>query len=135
MKERFMRFMQGRYGLDAMSRFLMFFGLGLVLLSSLFVNYLVVQGVYALGWLVLIYSYFRVFSRNIRKRYDENMKFLAKTAGIRGFFKKEFRQLKSRKVYHIYKCPSCKQKIRVPRGKGKIEIKCPKCGTTFIKRS
>ncbi len=76
-----------------------------------------------------------MFSRNVRKRYDENVRFLNKTAKIRGFFKSQKNLMAQRKDYHIYTCPGCKQKIRIPRGKGKIEIRCPKCGTTFIKKS
>ena len=90
---------------------------------------------YLLGWGCLIYAYFRMFSRNVRKRYDENVRFLNKTAKIRGFFKSQKNLMAQRKDYHIYTCPGCKQKIRIPRGKGKIEIRCPKCGTTFIKKS
>lgn len=80
---------------------------------------------YLLGWGCLIYAYFRMFSRNVRKRYDENVRFLNKTAKIRGFFKSQKNLMAQRKDYHIYTCPGCKQKIRIPRGKGKIEIRCP----------
>lgn len=90
---------------------------------------------YILGWAAIIYCYFRIFSKNITKRYAENQKYLAKTYKLRSFFYKQKELMKQRKVYHIYKCPSCKQKIRIPRGKGKIEVRCPKCGTTFIKKS
>ena len=69
------------------------------------------------------------------KRYAENQAFLAKTYGIRNFFRKQKNIWQQRRVYHIYTCPSCKQKIRIPKGKGKIEVRCPKCGTTFIKKS
>lgn len=90
---------------------------------------------YIIGWAAMIYCYFRLFSRNIQKRYAENQKFLAKTYNIRCFFNKQKNMFMQRRIYHIYKCPGCKQKIRIPRGKGRIEVRCPKCGTTFIKKS
>ena len=65
---------------------------------------------YLLGWGCLIYAYFRMFSRNVRKRYDENVRFLNKTAKIRGFFKSQKNLMAQRKDYHIYTCPGCKQK-------------------------
>lgn len=131
MREKFMRFMQGRYGMDQFGRFLS--GLTVVLLVvSLFSRY---QIWYLLALIVLIYSYFRMFSRNIAKRYAENQKYLAYTAKVRQLFFKKKNELQQRKTHHIYKCPQCKQKIRVPRGRGKIEIRCPKCNTRFVKNS
>ena len=84
---------------------------------------------------LLVYVYFRMFSRNIQKRYEENVKYLQMKGRIVSVFQKEKRMAQDRKVNHIYKCPSCKQKIRVPRGKGKICITCPKCRTEFTKKS
>lgn len=135
MKERIMRFMQGRYGVDTFCRFLLVAGLVVVFLSAFLGNGAVGMIFYLLGWVLIIYCYFRMFSRNVSKRYAENQAFLAKTYRIRSFFQKQKNIWKQRRVYHIYTCPNCKQKIRIPRGKGKIEIRCPKCGTTFIKKS
>ena len=135
MKEKFLRFMQGRYGVDQFSKGLLIAGLVVVLLSSFFAGGRAGSLFYLLGWILIIYCYFRIFSKNITKRYAENQKYLAKTYKLRSFFYKQKELMKQRKVYHIYKCPSCKQKIRIPRGKGKIEVRCPKCGTTFIKKS
>ena len=135
MKERIMRFMQGRYGVDTFCRFLLVAGLIVVFLSAFLGSSVVGMIFYLLGWVMIIYCYFRMFSRNVSKRYAENQAFLAKTYKIRSFFQKQKNIWKQRRVYHIYTCPSCKQKIRIPRGKGKIEIRCPKCGTTFIKKS
>ena len=135
MKEKLYRFMQGRNGVDSLSKFLLITGVVVVLLSALFGSHPVGMFFYFLGWVVIIYCYFRMFSRNISKRYAENEAFLNRTYKIRSFFQKQINIWKQRRVYHIYTCPGCKQKIRIPRGKGKIEIRCPKCGTTFIKKS
>ncbi len=138
MKEKVIRFMQGRYGAygaDAFTKFLLAAGLIVLLVSSAFGGRAVSLFCYVLGWAVIIYCYFRLFSKNTAKRYAENQAFLSHTAGIRGFFRKQRYMWQQRRVYHIYKCPGCKQKIRIPKGKGKIEVRCPKCGTTFIKKS
>lgn len=135
MREKFIRFMQGRYGLDQFSRFLLIAGLVVVFVSAIFGGNVVGMIFYILGWVLVVYSYARVFSKNVSKRYSENQKFLSKTYKIRSFFQKQVNIWKQRRVYHIYTCPSCRQKIRIPRGKGKIEVRCPKCGTTFIKKS
>ncbi len=132
MKERFLQFMYGRYGLDPFSKFLLIAGLVLLFVSGLFEHG---EILYLFSLVLLVYSYFRIFSKNHTKRYAENQAYLKYTAG----FRKKWMSLKSnfvqRKDYHIYKCPSCGQKIRIPRGKGKIEIRCPKCSTHFIKKS
>jgi len=88
-----------------------------------------------LSWVCLIYAYFRMFSRNVYKRSAENQKFLEKTSGIRNWFYKQKSINAQRKTHRIFKCPTCRQKIRVPKGKGRIEIRCPKCNTKFIKNS
>lgn len=131
MREKLMRFMYGRYGVDSFGKFLLGTGIVLFLISG-FTRF---ELFYFLAWAVLIYSYFRMFSRNIYKRSSENQVYLQKTARIRSFCWKQRNLMQQRKTHHIYKCPSCHQKIRVPRGKGKIEIRCPKCRTTFIKKS
>lgn len=138
MKEKMIRFMQGRYGAygsDAYTKFLIAAGLAIMFVSSAFGGRTVSLMCYVLGWAAIIYCYFRLFSKNMTKRYSENQAFLARTSTIRGFFQKQKSMWQQRRVYHIYKCPGCKQKIRIPRGKGKIEVRCPKCNTTFIKKS
>ena len=135
MKEKLIRFMQGRYGIDQLSKFLLITGLAVVLLSAFFGETAVSMLLYIFCWGVVIYCYFRIFSRNVQKRYAENQAYLMKTYKIRNWFQNQKNIWQQRKVYHIYTCPSCKQKIRIPKGKGKIEVRCPKCGTTFIKKS
>lgn len=135
MRDKLFRFMQGRYGLDQLSKFLLVLGLLAVFVSAFFGEALISVLFYLLGWVLVVLSYFRLFSRNIPKRYAENQTFLTRTYFIRSFFMRQKNIWMQRKTHHVYTCPTCKQKIRIPRGKGKIEIRCPKCGTTFIKKS
>lgn len=136
MKDKFYRFMQGRYGVDQFAKFTM--GVALVsIVLAIFVNTGSSAGslLDMLGLVAIVYTYFRIFSRNISKRAQENQKYLSATATIRQRLNKEKNMMKQRKDYHIYTCPSCGQKVRIPRGKGKIEISCPKCHSKFVKRS
>ena len=131
MREKLIRFMQGRYGMDYLGRFTIILGLAAIILS-MFIDSAILS---ILAWACIIFAYFRMFSRNIYKRSSENQAFLTKTYKIRCFFARQKNMMAQRKTHHIYKCPTCTQKIRVPRGKGRIEIRCPKCNTTFIKKS
>lgn len=131
MKQKLQQFMMGRYGADQLGQ--VYMGISLVfLVISLFTRWNIF---YLLGFGLMIYEYYRMMSRQIDKRYAENQKFATwryKRVVERNKRKEHWKQ---RKVYHFYKCPSCKQKVRVPRGKGKICITCPKCRTEFIKKS
>ncbi|MBQ0000247.1 MAG: hypothetical protein KBT01_01730 [Clostridiales bacterium] len=129
---RFMRnFMIGRYGADQLCRCTMFISMA-VLIASIFLRSSVLD---LIAFAILGYTYFRMFSRNISARYAENQKFLSATAGIRNKFQRQKYMLHQKKTHHIYNCPGCGQKIRIPRGSGKkVEIDCPKCHTKFIKK-
>lgn len=131
MKEKFIRFMSGRNGVDQLNRFLLIITLTCYFIS-LFTKWRIL---YSISIILLFYAYFRMFSRNLYKRSAENRTYLNKTAKIRYQWHTKVSQLKQLRTHHIYKCPTCKQKIRVPRGKGRIEIRCPKCQSTFIKNS
>lgn len=130
MREKMQRFMWGRYGTDRLNQ---------VLLATAFISLIIsfVGGgfFYILATVIMVYAYFRMFSRNIAARSMENQKFLQKTMKIRGFWGKKKREWGQRKIYRIYKCPNCRQKIRVPKGRGKIAISCRKCGNEFIRKS
>ena len=137
MRDRFNKFMQGRYGVDDLSRFTMGVALVLIILAMFANIFSRTAGstLDILGVAAIVYAYIRIFSRNIQQRYAENQKFLQMTSKFRLRFNKEKNLMKQRKTHHIYSCPGCGQKIRIPKGKGKIEIECPKCHTKFVKRS
>lgn len=131
MREKFQRFMMGRYGNDKMNQVLSVVSLVLVLLGA-------IAGVdicYTIGIVLLVYIYLRAFSKNISKRYAENQAFLQYYYRVTGWFTGKKQSLERNKNYRIFACPQCKQKLRVPKGKGKIQIHCSKCGNDFIKRS
>jgi len=131
MRDRLSRFMQGRYGTDHLNRFIIGASMA-ILLVSLVTGWRIF---YSVGLMLMILSYFRLFSRNISNRYQENQKYLGIKNRFISFFTKKGKTFNQKKLYRFFKCPSCKQKVRVPKGKGKIEISCPKCGAKFIKRS
>lgn len=123
--------MYGRYGMDSFGKFTIIAGLVTMILAGWNDSLLLSL----VSWTCIVYSYFRMFSKNIYKRSSENQWYLNKTYKLRQAFYKQKNLMLQRKTHHIYKCPTCRQKIRIPRGKGRIEIRCPKCSSTFIKNS
>ena len=130
-RERIAAFMQGRYGMDQLGKVLSYGTIIILLLSTMLHVYLL----YIVGIIALVLGYFRIFSRNIGKRYEENQKFLNWRYII--ICKKNLimARFKDKKTNRIFNCPNCQQKIRVPKGKGKISIKCPKCRIEFVKKT
>ena len=129
MRDWFRRFMQGRYGFDALSLGLLF----MCALISMIVKILPesLNFLLSLSFIPLIFYFYRIFSRDIYKRRMENEKFLKKINSFIMHIKKERFLLRDRKIYKYFKCPNCKQKLRIPRGQGKVTITCPKCKHTF----
>lgn len=119
--------MAGRYGVDNLNRFLLYLSLALFLLEMFFVRQVgFFRLFYPIALVLLGICYFRMFSRNAAKRSMENRRYLEiKDSLIR----------RGDREHRIYHCPNCGQKVRVPRGKGRISIRCPKCGYEFIKRT
>lgn len=130
MRDRFRSFMHGRYGIDALSKVLLVIAFICAVLSLFFGRIF-----YVLGICVLAYVYFRMFSTNYEKRYRENRAFLDKKNRVAAFFRTQKSLMHQRKTHHIYKCAQCGQRIRIPKGKGKIIVTCPKCKFQFEKKS
>jgi len=131
MKDKLRRFMMGRYGIDDLGRFLLGMALIILLMSRFFLR----TALYAVSLSVLIIVYYRIFSKNINSRYRENQAFLNYKNKLINFIRKQKYIFKQRRIYRIYKCPGCGQKIRIPKGKGMVQITCPKCKTDFIRKS
>ena len=131
MKEKLRRFMQGRYGMDELGNFIVW----VTLIAFIMNLFLEIPLLYWIAVILLIFAYSRMLSRNYGRCSTQNRWFLDKTKGIREYFAKVVSHQAMRKQYHIYTCKKCKQKIRVPRGKGKIIVTCPKCKNEFAKKS
>ena len=127
----FRNFMTGRYGPDHLNIALVVVSLLLYLLSFITGIRLVLYLSYAL----LALSVFRMLSRSIQRRRRENDRFIRYWWPIKTKFKRFVEKIRSRKTHRFFKCPSCGNTLRVPRGKGKLQITCPKCGERFVKKT
>lgn len=124
-------FMKGRYGGDQLNNFMLVVFVLLFILSR-FVNYSIIS---LISLIIAFTAYYRIFSKNIPKRYAENQKFLSFWQPIKKQFNFIINRVKNMRHYKYFKCPNCEQTLRVPRGKGRISITCPKCKTTIIRKS
>lgn len=128
MKYKLQAFFASRNGLDDLAKVILWSSLIVMLLSSFIgVSWLRVI-VYYVSLAALCYSYFRVFSRRSDKLAAQNARYVT----WRRYRKMRFQQ---RKTHRFYRCPKCRQVLRVPKGSGKIKITCTGCGEQFIKNA
>lgn len=123
-KQKFFEVMCGRNGMDDIGRVIFIVSL-LVYFFAAFMRNSSLQVVALAG---LVYTIYRVFSKDLRNRQEENRKYLQ-------FLNFQKMRFEMRKDYRIFKCKGCGRNIRVPKGKGKLEITCPLCGRKEIHRT
>ena len=117
------RFMTGRYGTDKLNTVILTAGV-IVCVVSLFIQSAAVDlALTFVAYGLMFWAMFRTFSRNTYKRYQENRRFLMLLDRIKD------------REHRYFDCPRCHQPVRVPKGKGKIAITCPKCKEKFIKKT
>jgi len=126
-RDKFIRFMYGRYGADELYRFLTWTFL-LLWAFNLFLNSIIIYTV-MLG--VMLWQLMRVFSKNIPARRKENAVYLKIKGKVGGFFKNIWMRIKDIRTFRYRKCPKCSATLRLPRKKGKHTTRCPRCGNEF----
>lgn len=133
-KDFFRKIMVGRYGIDKMGEILLFISLALNIML-MFVRNPGVRSILSTITMILLFVVtFRMMSRNINARYQENIKFMKITKPLRAEFEIMKMRWRDKKEFRYVRCDNCKNVMRVPKGAGKIRIKCRKCGNEFIKR-
>ena len=123
LKAGFRRFMMGRYGTDKLNMTILIAGLIFSVVAMFNPFAMLDLGLTLVSYGLMFWAIFRCLSRNTYKRYQENRKYL-----------RFVERLKDRQ-HRYYDCPRCRQQVRVPKGKGKISITCPKCKEKFIKKT
>ena len=128
--------MVGRYGPDHLGVAMIFLSLILTMVHLL-VNFLInsFPVLLVISYLVAGLAFYRILSKNISRRRSENDKFIRYWWPIMTKTKNFISKQKQRKTFKFFKCPSCRNNLRVPRGKGKIYVTCPKCGERFTKKT
>ncbi len=131
---KFQRFMAGRYGTDQLFRALLIAYLTVMIINAVAGRFskIAYYALYAAGLIILIYAFFRVFSKNTEMRSYENRQYLAFIGKIKNSIALKRDKFSQRKTHKFVKCKSCKRVLRLPRHKGKIKVSCPHCKNEFI---
>ncbi|MFA5577326.1 MAG: hypothetical protein WCZ27_07930 [Tissierellaceae bacterium] len=125
------KFMKGRYGGDQLSMTL----IGVSIILTLIGSWTKLSLFTIISYIPLVFSIFRMFSKDLAKRRMENYKFSMFISPVYSRYTRLNRKFKERKTHKYVKCPNCKRELRLPRGKGRITITCPKCQEKFEGRT
>lgn len=132
LKYKLINFMQGRYGgLDKLNRVLLYGSIGLMLVNM----FLGIPLLNLLFWAMWGYALFRMLSRNMSARYQENVKFEQFYGKVQTSVKQFIVRMKNSKQYKYFTCPKCKSRLKLPRGVGEVTVTCGKCGEKIKKKA
>lgn len=128
------RFMIGRYGVDNLWRALLIFYLISIIITNIVYRFskLAYYSLTVLSLAIVVFAIFRVFSKNIEARRRENAQWLKFTGTVKQKFTQQKNINKQRKTHKFVKCKQCKKTLRLPKNKGKLNVKCPHCNNQFI---
>ncbi len=124
-------FMQGRYGIDEISYIL----IGISLILSIVSNFDKLWFFYFIALIPIALVLIRSLSRNITARIAERERYLAFVEPIKSFAKLQRNKYRDRKTHRYFRCKNCRSTLRVPKGKGKFSITCPKCNNKITKKT
>ncbi len=131
MHARMQRFMYGRYGSDELTLCLM----GAALIFLLLSGFRVLWFFYFIGAALLVWAAFRSLSRNLAARRRERSRYLRIIAKPKSFFKLQKNKFRDRKTHKYFHCAHCRAVLRVPRGKGTLDVTCPRCHKITVKKT
>lgn len=130
-QQRVRAWLRGRNGADELANFAIVVALILVIVN-IFTRTFFLS---ILALLIMAYAWWRMSSKNVAARSRENRAFVGLLGPLRPWVRNPSAAFAEARAYKHFKCPSCKQRVRVPRGKGKIRVRCPKCQERFEARS
>lgn len=130
MFNRIRQFMYGRYGNDKLNMALIIVWMAIALLNLFLRSWIY----YPISLLFIFLMFYRMLSKNIERRYQENQKFERLLNPIKGKLHLQILKIKQFKTHRFFKCPACKATIRIPKRTGKVTVRCTKCGHEFQKR-
>ena len=129
--QKLQQFMVGRYGNDEFTLFLSIAGL----ILGLLVNFKYLGFLHYIGAILIFFGLFRTLSKNYNARRKELNWYLLWSAKPKSEIKLLINRIQERETHKYFKCKKCKAVLRVPKGRGKIEITCPKCRAKVIKKT
>ena len=129
--EKFMMFMQGRYGMDSLNGFILVLSFVIWTVNIFVFNRLAHYIIMVVQLLLVALFIFRMLSRNVTMRSAENRRFQKVYEPVKNWVQLTYKRIRDRKDYRYRKCPMCKAQLRVRNVKGRHRVRCPKCGSEF----
>ena len=132
--EKFMMFMQGRYGMDSLNGFILVLSFVIWTVNIFVFNRLEHYIIMVVQLLLVALFIFRMLSRNVTMRSAENRRFQKVYEPVKNWVQLTYKRIRDRKDYRYLKCPVCKAQLRVKNIKGRHNVRCPKCRSEFEKK-
>lgn len=132
--EKFMMFMQGRYGMDSLNGFILVLSFVIWTVNIFVFNRLAHYIIMVVQLLLVALFIFRMLSRNVTMRSAENRTFQKVYEPVKNWVQLTYKRIRDRKDYRYLKCPVCKAQLRVKNIKGRHNVRCPKCRSEFEKK-